>query len=95
MKPDVRHNEEASRFETTVEGELCLIEYELVDSTMHVHHTKVPQALEGRGIASEMARAVFAHAAANQLRVDPICSYVNAWARKHPEVSDLLVDTTG
>lgn len=93
MKLDVRHNEAASRFEAEVDGQLSVVEYQLVDETMHVHHTKVPQDLEGRGIASALVRAVFDHAASKGLRIDPICSYVEAWSRRHPEVAGLLADT--
>jgi predicted GNAT family acetyltransferase len=95
MKLDVQHNAEASRFEATVEGQLAVVEYERVDKTLHVHHTKVPQALEGRGIASALVQAVFDHASAEGLQVDPICSYVQAWSQRHPEVAPLLVDSAG
>ncbi len=58
---------------------------------MTVYHTEVPPALEGRGIAGQIVRAVFEHAAGNGLRVRPTCSYVRAWALRHPAVSPLLV----
>lgn len=91
MQIDVRHNEAAARFEAVVDGLLCRADYRLDGSTLRVFHTEVPRALEGRGIASELVRALFAHAAARGLSVDPVCSYVRAWARRHPEVQSLLV----
>jgi len=90
MRLDVRHDAAASRFEATVEGLLCRADYRLDGDTMRVFHTEVPRALEGRGIAAELVREVFAHAARRGLKVDPVCSYVRAWARRHPEVADLL-----
>lgn len=91
MQIEVRHNEAATRFEANVDGLLCRADYRLDGSTMRVFHTEVPPALEGRGIASELVRAIFAHAATSGLSVDPACSYVRAWARRHPEVESLLV----
>jgi predicted GNAT family acetyltransferase len=91
MQIEVRHNEAAARFEAVVDGLLCRADYRLDGSTLRVFHTEVPRALEGRGIASELVRALFAHAAARGLAVDPVCSYVRAWARRHPEVQSLLV----
>ena len=90
MRIDVRHNEAASRFEATVEGLLCRADYRLDGDTMRVFHTEVPRALEGRGIAAELVKAVFGHAAQRGLKVDPVCSYVRVWARRHPEVEGLL-----
>ncbi|MFA7667508.1 MAG: GNAT family N-acetyltransferase [Burkholderiaceae bacterium] len=87
---EVRHNPQAARFEATVDGLLCEAAYRLDGRTMRVYHTGVPPALEGRGIAAQLVRAVFAHAEANGLTVDPLCSYVRAWVRRHPEVESLV-----
>jgi predicted GNAT family acetyltransferase len=94
-KPDpqaaeVVHRPERARFELLVEGQLCRADYRMQGSTMVVHHTEVPPALEGRGLAALLVRAVFDHAAAHALRVEPRCSYVRVWARRHPEVASLL-----
>ena len=53
-------------------------------------HTEVPQQLEGRGIASALVKAAFRHAADKGMDVLPVCSYVRAWAQRHPEVEPLL-----
>ena len=86
----VIHNPAASRFEVAVDGLLCRADYHLDGDVLNVYHTEVPQALEGRGLASRLVGAVFEHARARSLRVRPSCSYVRAWARRHPEVADLL-----
>lgn len=90
MKLEIRHNAAQSRFEATVEGLLCRADYRRVGDVLRVHHTEVPPSLEGRGIAGELVKEMFAHAARNGLRIDPVCSYVRAWARRHPEVERLL-----
>jgi predicted GNAT family acetyltransferase len=87
---DVRHNTDASRFEATVEGRLCVADYRLHDGVMTMFHTEVPRALQGRGIASQLVRAALGHARAQGLKVRPDCSYVASWMRRHPESRDLL-----
>lgn len=87
----VRHDPDRSRFEAVVDGQSCHADYRLDGRVMTVHHTEVPPALEGRGIAGQIVRALFEHAAAHALCVRPTCSYVRAWALRHPEVRELLV----
>ena len=86
----VVHNAAASRFEATVDGHLCVASYHLVDGVMRFHHTGVPAALEGRGIAAAIVRAAFAYAEAHDLKVEPWCSYVRVYMQRHPESQALL-----
>ena len=88
MADGVIHNAQASRFELSVEGWLCRADYRMEGAVMNVHHTEVPPALEGRGLASKLVMAVFEYARLHDLRVRPSCSYVRAWTRRHPEVAD-------
>ena len=92
MNAEVIHNAASSRFELHIDGQICRADYRLDGDCMTVYHTEVPPALEGRGLASQLVRKVFDHAASNALRVRPSCSYVRAWARRHPEVQRLLSD---
>jgi len=87
---DIRHNSAASRFEATVDGQLCVASYHVVNGVMRMHHTEVPAALEGQGIAGQLVRAALVYAAANALKVEPRCSYVRAYMRRHPETHVLL-----
>lgn len=87
---EVRHNAAASRFEATVDGLLCVANYHRVENVMRIHHTEVPRALAGRGIAGRIVGAALAHAEANGLRVEPRCGYVRAYMRRHPETQRLL-----
>lgn len=88
--PAVRHNADAQRFETTVDGALARADYRLQGGTMWLVHTEVPPSLEGRGIAGALVAAALAHARAEGLRVEPACSYVAGYMRRHPETQDLL-----
>ncbi len=87
---DVRHNSAASRFEASVEGQLCVCQYRLFGKTMMLTHTGVPQALRGRGIAAQLVQAALEHARARQLKVRPDCSYAEVYMQRHPETLDLL-----
>lgn len=90
MDIEVIHNEPAQRFEAHVDGQLALAAYRLDGQVMAMVHTEVPSALEGRGIASRLVQAAFDHAQAQGLKIRPLCSYVAAWARRHPEHAALL-----
>jgi predicted GNAT family acetyltransferase len=59
---------------------------------MRMHHTEVPAALAGRGIAGALVQAAFAHADAHGLRVEPWCSYVRTYMKRHPETLRFLPD---
>ena len=86
----VTHQPAAGRFEAVVDGRLALCAYQRVDDVLHLTHTEVPRALEGRGIAAALVEAALAWARAEGLRVRPACSYVATYMRRHPQTQDLL-----
>lgn len=86
----IQHLADQGRFEATVEGLRCEVDYQLVDSVMHITHTGVPRPLEGRGLAAALVSHALGWARAQGLRVQPVCSYVQVYIRRHPEWQDLL-----
>jgi uncharacterized protein len=92
VKLEVRHNPQASRFEALAEGELCRADYRMSGNVMHIVHSEVPRALEGRGLAGQVVRAALEYARANGLKVVPVCGYVRAYMRRHKETHDLLAE---
>ena len=64
--------------------------YRRVGDVLVLHHTEVPPALQGQGLAGELVQAVLDWARAQGLHVRPTCSYVAAYMRRHPETQDLL-----
>lgn len=52
----VIHDTQHSRFTTTVDGVLCVLDYHLRDGVMTITHTGVPGQVGGRGIAAELTR---------------------------------------
>ena len=86
----IEHNVAASRFEATVEGQLCVCQYRVFGKVMMLTHTGVPQVLRGRGIAALLVQAALDHARAHGLKVRPDCSYAEVYMQRHPETLDLL-----
>jgi len=86
----VTHHPEAGRFEAVVDGRRCEADYRLVGTVMHLVHTGVPAALQGRGLAAVLVHAALAHARAQGWQVRPVCSYVRTYMRRHPDTQDLL-----
>jgi len=86
----IHHDPIGQRFLATVDSLHCEASYRLADGVMHLVHTAVPRALEGRGIAAALVSSALAEARAQGWRVRPVCSYVRAYMRRHPENNDLL-----
>jgi len=85
----ISHDRAQQRFETTIDGHLCVADYQLADGVMHMTHTVVHPALQGRGIAARLVEAAFAYARAEHLKIDPLCSYVRVYMQRHPETESL------
>jgi len=87
--PEIVHHPESGRFEAWVDGLRCELDYTLVGSVMHITHTGVPRPLEGRGLAAALVQRALQWAREQGHRVRPVCSYVEAHLRRHPEWQDL------
>jgi predicted GNAT family acetyltransferase len=65
-------------------------DYQMRGDVMWMTHTGVPPAVGGRGVAAELVRTALAWADQRGLKVEPACSYVEAYMRRHPEMQKLL-----
>ena len=59
------------------------------DGTITINHTGVPPEFEGRGIAAKLVNRAIADAREQGFKITPVCSYVVAQFRRHPEWADL------
>ena len=84
------HNLERKRFEAAVPEGLAHADYRRIGDTLHLVHTEVPAAAEGRGVAGELVAAALDYAEGNGLKVLPLCSYVRDYMKRHPEAHGLL-----
>jgi len=90
LPQSVRHRPEASRFEIELELGLGVCVYRRQGDTLLLTHTEVPVGVQGRGVAAALVAATLDWARQEGLRVRPLCSYVGAYMRRHPETQDLL-----
>lgn len=91
MSLDVVHQPEQSRFVVLLEGQEGELEYALEGDVATILHTRVPEAIGGRGVAGALNKAAFEAARTLGWRVIPKCSYAEAYVRRHPEYQDLVV----
>jgi len=54
-------------------------------SLLTVYHTEVAAEAEGKGYAKLLLDAMTAHARENKLMVLPLCPYVHAQFKRHPD----------
>ena len=86
----VHNNQASSRYEVEVDDQLALIAYRDADGVRYFTHTEVPKALEGRGIASLMAKVVLDDAQAENLTIVPLCPFVRSYIERHPQYKPLV-----
>jgi predicted GNAT family acetyltransferase len=57
-------------------------------SNLTVYHTEVSDKLRGTGVSGKLLDSMTTYARTHQLKVIPLCSFVNAQFRRHPERYD-------
>ncbi|MCU1230573.1 MAG: acetyltransferase [Acidobacteria bacterium] len=87
---DVKHNSAAQRFEVIIDGHLAEADYEMRGGKIVFTHTKVPEALSGRGIANQLAIAALGYARAEKLPVVAECAFIASYIKRHDEYADLI-----
>ena len=90
MDITIRHDEAGRRFVAERDGQPAELVYAEVDArTLDFHHTFVPPALRGGGLAGVLVAHALDWARASGRTVVPSCPYVAAYIRRHPEYADL------
>ena len=59
------------------------------NGTITIDHTGVPPEYEGRGIAARLVNRAVDDAREQGFKITPVCSYVVAQFRRHPQWADL------
>ena len=88
---NIEHDQKKKRFQTDLDGESAYIEYD--DSSqgaLDLQHTIVPEAHEGKGIASALAKHAFDYARQNKLNVIPTCPFIATWVSRNPDYKDVI-----
>lgn len=90
MDIKISENKDRKRFEMVVEGKTALIEYIRAENKMYLTHTEVPKELEGKGVASSMAKQVLQQIKDEGLYLVPLCPFIAAYLKRHPEWKEIL-----
>ena len=93
LDPEIHDNAEARRYELAVDGETAVVTYNLSPPNLMITETLVPERLEGRGIASRLAKHVLADARGRGLLILPVCPFFSAYLQKHPGYADVVHPT--
>lgn len=74
-----------------VDGEAELT-YSIASPTLIIaDHTGVPDSMRGMGVALLLATRLVTDARAEGVKIVPLCPFVNAERRKHPDWADVFV----
>jgi len=91
METLVRDNPDEQRYELLVNGELVgELVYRLRDSRITLLHTEVSPSVEGQGLGGRLVAGALDDIRARGLRVVPVCPFVRAYLRRHPDAADLV-----
>ena len=95
MSTEVRDNPEESRYELLVDGRLAgFAQYRLEDERITMYHTEVEPEYEGRGLGDELAHDALDDVRRRGLTLVPLCPFIAAYIRRHPdEYLDLVAPT--
>lgn len=85
------NNEERKRYELHVGDRIAVAEYIINnEGVVYMTHTETPVALEGQGVASELIEKSLQDIKAQGRKVYPLCPFVIAYVRRHPEWKSLV-----
>jgi hypothetical protein len=84
----VRDNPDKRRYELVLDGEVVgEIDYTSRPGEIVLLHTEVSPELEGQGLGARLVADALEDIRARGLRVVPVCPFVSAYLRRHPEAA--------
>ena len=85
-----RHDDGSKgRYVLVIDGQEAELTYSRLGATQVIaDHTGVPEALKGTGAGLRLVERLVADARAEGFRIVPLCPFVNAMRRKHPDWAD-------
>ncbi|MEL7025752.1 MAG: GNAT family N-acetyltransferase [Pseudomonadota bacterium] len=79
------------RYVLTREGAEAELTYSITSPTLVIaDHTGVPDSMRGTGAGKALVERLVADARAEGFKIMPLCPFVNAQRRRHPEWSDVF-----
>ena len=87
-----QHGATKGRFVIRKDGDEAELTYSITTPTLIIaDHTAVPDSFRSTGAGLAMVEALVAAARADGFKVVPLCPFVNATRRRHPEWADVFV----
>jgi predicted GNAT family acetyltransferase len=91
----VRDNPAELRYEILAGEELLgIIRYVNEPGTDVLLHTEIEPSLEGQGVGSRLVAGALADIRSRGLKLVPVCPFVLAYLKRHPEFDDLVVTSS-
>lgn len=87
---EIKHESQNKRYVITIDDHEAELTYRLKENVINFNHTRVPSALEGRGIGSKLVRHGLDEAQEKGYKVKPTCPFVKSYIDRHPEYQPLL-----
>ncbi|MEO1704025.1 MAG: GNAT family N-acetyltransferase [Pseudomonadota bacterium] len=79
------------RYILELDGNEAEMTFSIASETLRiVDHTGVPDAMRGTGAGRKLAEHLVAQARAEGFKIVPLCPFVNAERRKHPDWADVF-----
>jgi len=89
---DVERNDDLSRYEGRIDGELItVVNFVRRGDVLDITHTRTRIRWRGRGLAGKVTTVALEDMRAQGWRVHPICLYTVSFLDQHPEYADLRV----
>jgi len=87
----VRHDEEQQRYVLEINGQLLgFAQYHEEGDRQIFTHTEIDDSLSGKGMGSMLVRESLDDARQRDKRIVPVCEFIGAYVKKHPDWNDLL-----
>ncbi|HLS00926.1 MAG TPA: GNAT family N-acetyltransferase [Beutenbergiaceae bacterium] len=93
MATQITHDEPAQRFHIHVDDQDAgVLEYQDTGGGWVFTHTEVKPEFTGRGLAGMLAGHALREAVSKGKDIKPVCPFVVAYVKKHPEFQDHVVE---
>jgi hypothetical protein len=87
----VRDNPQENRYELVLgDAVVGTTIYRQRPDALVLLHTEVSEALEGQGLGAQLVAGALDDIRARGLKLVPLCPFVSAYLRRHPEYADLV-----
>ena len=87
----VRDNSATHRYELLLDDEVVgYLMYRTRDQVVTLIHTEIAEQFEGRGLGERLVAGALDDIRERGLQIVPLCPFVAAYLRRHPEYADLV-----